>query len=316
VTLVPFTCDPDLVRPDGVDPGRSPKLDWLPINNLVVNDEYQRPISISGKKNIFKIMQQFSWSRFSPVICREVPGKGLYEIIDGQHRTTAAFNMGYDAVPAMIVSCSDEEAARIFAAVNGTIMRMSPLAVYKAALAGGEQWAVECREAAEAAGCEILRYPIARKHQRPLQTMAVTSIRRVHAVHGPAILKAAFRLLAASQNSHALGFLSSYLITQWSRIIASRPGWAGNVDSLVGAVKMLAINLTLIQPQDVEQQILRKIGDGRQSSEAANTIKAKVRELLERSKCTSAGLIATQLRLPYAQVDRLIAEIKAEREAS
>lgn len=293
------------------NPGRPPELAWLSLAQLKINTTYQRPVTTGGMNTIKRIMANFSWSRFSPVIVRRVPGpKEIYEIIDGQHRSTAALNCGYDKVPAMIVKCTDEEAARIFAAVNGNVTPMQALSVYKAALAGGEPWAVECRDAAKNAGCEILVYPVPLKKQKPLQTMSVQSIKRVWSTHGPKVLEATFRLLAASRESETQGFLTSYLILHWGRILASRPGWVSNLDRVVAVLRVMAVNVAHIAPVDLEAKLSERIGDGRKG-DAFEDIRAKVAELFDRRM--SANFIATQLRLPYAEVERIIQALRAEK---
>lgn len=293
------------------DPGRPPELAWLSIKSLRNNTTYQRPVTTGGLNTIKRIMANFSWSRFSPVIVRRVPGsEEIYEIIDGQHRSTAALNCGYDKVPAMIVRCSDAEAARIFAAVNGNVTPMQALSVYKAALAGNEQWAVECKAAAEAAGCSILTRPTPYREQKPLQTNSIQSIKRVWSTHGPKVLEATFRLIAASRESETKGFLTSFLILHWGRILGSRPGWVRNIDRVVTALRVMAVNVALIDPADLEFRISERIGDGRKG-DALDDIKAKVVELYDRR--LSTNIIATQLRLPYAEVERIVREIKGEK---
>lgn len=309
-----MTLDPlvkfDTQFPTSGKPGKPPELKWLRLASLVVNTDYQRPVTTGGMNTIKRIMAAFSWSRFSPVIVRRVPGPvETYEIIDGQHRSRAALNCGYDLVPAMIVHCTEEEAARIFAAVNGNVTPMQPLAVYKAALAGGEQWAVECRDAARKAGCEILLYPVPKSKQKPLQTMAVQNIKRAWAQHGPQNLEATFRVLAGSRDSHLPGYLTSYLIQHWSRILASRPGWMANPGQVIEAMRMLALSLAFEEPQSAEHKIDQHIGDGRKGDALAD-LKIKVADALGRR--LSAQMISASLRLPYAVVDRLIAEIRAD----
>lgn len=291
--------------------GKPPVLEWLSLTALYVNTDYQRPVTAAGLNTIKRIMADFSWSRFSPVIVRVIPGKVVhYEIIDGQHRATAAFNCGYDRVPCMVVHCSDPEAARIFAAVNGNVTPMQPLAVYKAALAGREPWALECKAAAEAAGCQLLTYPIPKAKQKPLQTMAVQGIRQVWRQHGAKPLEAAFRLLSASRGAEVPGFLTSLLIVRWTRVLASRPGWMANIERVRETLRVMALNLTLEEVEQAEHKIEQRIGDGRKG-EALEDLKAKVAEAMGRR--LSSQMIAASLRLPYAEVERLVAEIKGEK---
>src|SRR5437868_11859154 len=80
------------------DIGPAPDLRWLPIDRLVIDDSYQRPIAFAGRRNINAIANAFDWRRFSPVIVAPVEG-GSYAIVDGQHRTTAAAAIGITSVP-------------------------------------------------------------------------------------------------------------------------------------------------------------------------------------------------------------------------
>ena len=66
-----------------------PQLRWLPIDQLVVDSSYQRPIDDTGRAEIARMAQEFSWSCFSPVIVASVEN-GKFAIIDGQRRATAA----------------------------------------------------------------------------------------------------------------------------------------------------------------------------------------------------------------------------------
>lgn len=305
-TLQPLSSAYSTLR-RSTDAGKPSHLEWLPVRALVVNTAYQRPITKTGEATIERIMASFAWSRFSPLIVRRVPGAvELYEIIDGQHRATAALCCGYDCVPAMIVRASDVEAAQIFAGVNGTVTPMQPLSVYKAAIAGGEQWAVECRDAAAAAGCEILRYPVPRLKQKPLQTMSIQAIRRAWQQHGPVVLAATFRLLAAGRQSTELGYLTSRLIQNYNRILASRPGWVTNIEAACSAVRAMSLNLMLEESTVAEKKIAARIGDGRRG-DAEDDVRARVAEALSRK--LTRQMIAASLRLPYAEVDRLVSEI-------
>jgi hypothetical protein len=132
------------------EPGPAPMLTWLPVEKLIIDEAYQRPLGKSNWVAIEKIAANFQWSRFAPVLVAPIAG-GLYAIIDGQHRTHAAAMCGITEVPAMAVQVGVEEQSRAFAWVNSQSIRVTQFHILKAALVAKEDWAVRA-EAAVAGG--------------------------------------------------------------------------------------------------------------------------------------------------------------------
>ncbi|MBI1620099.1 ParB N-terminal domain-containing protein [Aquamicrobium zhengzhouense] len=140
-----------LKRPANVDSGPAPMLQWIRIEQLVVDDSYQRDLKAGNWKTIQRIAEAFRWSRFSPVFVAPVEG-GRFAIIDGQHRTHAAAICGFAEVPCQVVQMSLEEQAASFAAVNGLVTKVTLQQIFKAALTAGETWAIECDRICRDAG--------------------------------------------------------------------------------------------------------------------------------------------------------------------
>ncbi|MFN3868998.1 MAG: ParB N-terminal domain-containing protein, partial [Hyphomicrobiaceae bacterium] len=91
--------------------GERAELCMLPLDRLVVDESYQRPITGKGRLNINRIVAKFDWRKFAPLVVTEVDG-GRYAIIDGQHRATAALmHPDVHLVPCMVVKASVAEAA-------------------------------------------------------------------------------------------------------------------------------------------------------------------------------------------------------------
>src|ERR1700722_18241431 len=128
-------------KPNSTSPGAVPMLQWLKIEDLVVDPAYQRPIVGNGRRNVDRIAREFSWSFFAPVVVAPVEG-GKFAIIDGQHRTTAAAPVGFESVPCQVVIAAREEQAAAFKAINGIITPISRMALHAAALLAQEPWAV------------------------------------------------------------------------------------------------------------------------------------------------------------------------------
>lgn len=103
-------------------PGPAPQLEWIKIEKLVVDGQYQRGISRRGAANIAQIAEHFDWSKFAPVIVAPLEG-GQYAIVDGQHRTTAAMLREVPSVPCQIVQADRAKQAAAYAAVNGNVTK-------------------------------------------------------------------------------------------------------------------------------------------------------------------------------------------------
>lgn len=152
--------------------GPVPDQRWLPIASLVVDPSYQRDVTGSGRNNVRRIAETFSWCKFSPVICSPVPG-GSYAIIDGQHRTTAAALLGFRDVPCQVVVAGRREQAEAFTAINGNTTRMTGQAMFAARVASGDPAAAEIQAACAGCGVTILRYAQGAADMKPGQTLAV-----------------------------------------------------------------------------------------------------------------------------------------------
>lgn len=286
-----------------IDAGPPPRMEWLAIGQLGIESDYQRPVTAQGRKTIEKIARGFDWAQFSPVIVRPV-GKDRFAVIDGQHRTTAALIRGYEKVPAYIVAADGARAARIFAAVNGTVTRLSSLAIYKAGLAGAEDWALAVQRVSTAAGVSVLLYPVAASQMRPHQTLAVSTIRQMIAIRGEDETIAALKLFRASKGSEKPGAWGAKRILACGNLITAHPGWLRDVDRLCHAAS--SIDFQFGDYAACEARLVKQLGDGRGDSVSWRAIVARVHDL--KTRRLSPQMIAAQLRLPYAEVERALLE--------
>ena len=154
------------------DVGPAPLLQWIPINQLVVDAAYQRPILGAGRQNVNRIAAHFDWTKFAPVIVAPIEG-GLFAVVDGQHRTTAALLVGISSVPCQVIQADPSRQASAFRAINGSTTRVSALALHAAAIVAGDTDAVALDRVCREAGVEILRYPVSSDRIRPGQTLAL-----------------------------------------------------------------------------------------------------------------------------------------------
>jgi hypothetical protein len=203
-----------LTRPDvnisrSKSAGRPPRLDFLPLSKLRIDDAYQRPIERRGIATIVRICNEFDWNRFSPLIVAPVPGGDVFAIIDGQHRATAALLLGYEKVPCAIVEAHARDQAAIFTAVNGNVTPVSILQLFKAARAAGTEWAVTLDQVCTGSGLKPLVYPKPKSTIKPFETMAIGTLRRNIARFGAERVATALRQAARQPGADEPGFWNS-----------------------------------------------------------------------------------------------------------
>lgn len=139
------------------DPGEVPVLDWLDKNLIDVDPLYQRPLD---EARVNKILAGFTWSSFGAVVV--VPQEdGRYHVSDGQHRLAAAkLHPKVGHVPAVVVKVEDVPAeAAVFVQINRVRKNVSPLELFFAQLAAGDDEAVTVLQVCERAGVRIPKHP-------------------------------------------------------------------------------------------------------------------------------------------------------------
>lgn len=211
-------CKPPLIR----DPGPEPLQDWLPIDKLVIDPEYQREVRADGRRAIERIATNFEWSKFSPVICSPV-SLGRYAIIDGQHRTTAALLCGIKRVPCHILALDRAGQASAFAAINGNVTKITTWAVYKAALAAGEGWAVQARDVAHAAGCRLMTTNKSSSEKQGGEIYGITSMREMIARHGAGKVTLALKAYQQSVYGNLPIAWANTVLFAWVQAVATHP---------------------------------------------------------------------------------------------
>ncbi|MGO4526460.1 ParB N-terminal domain-containing protein [Microvirga sp. 2MCAF35] len=234
-----------LEKPTGIDAGAVPMLQWLKIEDLLVDPTYQRPIVGQGRRNVIRIAQSFSWACFSPVVVSPIEG-GKFAIIDGQHRTTAAALAGFDSVPCQVVIATQEDQAIAFKAINGVTVPISPMALYSAAVVAREPWALEVADVCLRADVELLRYPLPVERQRPGQTMAVGAIARCLNRYGQATLITALQCVTQT-NNNVPGALTARVIRAICEVLHSNPVWRDGGLTLLEAFD--SIDLAALQSE-------------------------------------------------------------------
>lgn len=217
------------------DIGARPQLVMLPVDRLVVDDTYQRPITPQGRSNILRIIESFDWRKFAPVIVVPVDD-GNYAIIDGQHRATAALmHPKVDLVPCMVIEATTQEAAACFAAINGAVTSMQLGQMFHARVASGEMFAVAISDLCRRAGVRILKAKAGADDYQVGDTLAVGSIEQMVKKHGESAVEIA---LTAITNGGNAGLLRADVIKAVTLCVVENAASEETAIAVLGALSL------------------------------------------------------------------------------
>lgn len=133
-----------------------PKIAWLSLDQLVVDETYQRALSSNSKRLIRRLVETWDWNCFKPLSVAAAGG-GLYEVIDGQHTAIAAATHGaVETLPCLVLDARTlKERASAFVGINRDRVPLTPFALYQARLAAGDEEAVAVDRALTTAGANL-----------------------------------------------------------------------------------------------------------------------------------------------------------------
>ncbi|MCC8963735.1 ParB N-terminal domain-containing protein [Bradyrhizobium sp. Pear76] len=221
-----------------IDRKEKPQLFWIAISALRVDERYQRKIiGRTSEKSVLSIAEHFSWAKFAPVIVAEVSGAdGLYAIIDGQHRTTAAALRGIRDVPCLVMKADFAEQANAFAAINGSVTAISTMQLYHARVAAGEADATAFKEACDEAGVTVCRYPVAAKDMTVGQTVSPARLETQLKRYGRATFVAALRCITKTTDGN-IGMVRAPVVEALCTVLNGEPTWGGSDERLIAAMQ-------------------------------------------------------------------------------
>jgi hypothetical protein len=205
-----------------------PLLQWVPVQDLRIDDEYQRPLGPASWAAIQRIADQFDWGKFGCVKVAPLEG-GLFALVDGQHRVHAAALRGCRTVPAEISRLTLRQQAEAFVTINARTMRVTPHQLFRAALAAGEDWALATDRAVSEAGCELARLNnVPAKLKRPGQVFALDTVRRLVVAGHARAVTAGLRALRAIEAGGPMdvALYDGALLRPWLGAVAAVPGGA------------------------------------------------------------------------------------------
>lgn len=196
----------------------APQILFIDIDQLVIDDRYQRPLNAGNRAAIRRIASDFHWARFTPVIVAPAEGGG-YALIDGQHRAHAAALCGFTSIPAMVALVAPEEQAQAFIDINTRQIRVTGHQIYRAALIAGDEWALACRDAVAEAGCRLMTSNFSTKDRKPGQVFAINTIRGMVEARQNAAVTAGLKALLDYEPDSVPNF-SDALLTPWLKAAA------------------------------------------------------------------------------------------------
>lgn len=209
------------------DIGPQGKLEWLPLSSLVIDPAYQREILDTGKSNIRRMIEGFSWALFG-VLVVGIRGSDQYAIIDGQHRATAALMHGsISLVPCVVLRGGQADEARAFSSINGNVTRIHALQSFRAKVIAGDPGAVNLVEMCRSAGVTIAPYP--KTDLEPGETLALGTIRVSIGRNRMDATLDALRLLRATDPQRGL---AAACILAAADVMAKNPEWRTKIATI------------------------------------------------------------------------------------
>lgn len=175
--------------------GEPPALVWIALEELVINDAYQRHISEKSVTLIRRMVARFDWGRVKALSVVAIGG-GKYEVIDGQHTAiAAATHGGIETLPCLLTRDRDAAMrAADFVSLNRDRLAMTPMQVFFAELAAGEELAGDVDRGVRAAGGRVLKYPPPHAKFDVGDAVCVAQLRALARAGGVAYVKRAVRI--------------------------------------------------------------------------------------------------------------------------
>ena len=216
------------------------ELAWVEVSDLRIDPKYQRPVGPKGERNIKQVIENFSWSLFSPlVVCRR-PG-GLYAVIDGQHRAIAArTHGGIDKVPALIINGDQSDEAKAFSVINGAVTSISPTQIWHARVVAGDIGAIRLERIFDRVGVSVPRYAKQTSQMVKGETVSIDAVEKAFKQYGGAALELALRTIVDTKDGNP-GYIRGPIVKATASVLAAKPGWLANPDGVMRAVRKVGI---------------------------------------------------------------------------
>jgi len=196
-----------------------PDLIWVDLADLVVDRTYQRSMTYAGRRAVQRIADGFDWRKYEPILIAPA-ADGKFAVVDGQHRAHAAGVCGIRSIPAMCVAMTIVQQAQGFTAINRDRIKVRAEQIYRAELAAGAPWALECKAAVNAAGCVLATGNASTAQKKPRTVFSVNLIRRMVAAGEASAVTAGLAGIAGSQQAEAIESYGGPVLAIWLPAVA------------------------------------------------------------------------------------------------
>ena len=240
--------------------GARPDLDWVAVDLIDVDSNYQRDIKPAL---VDKILRRFSWAKFGALVLAR-KDDGCFNVVEGQHRWKAAsLHPDVEAVPAVIVGHEDVAGeASMFLAINRDRMAVSSVEQYWAGLAAGDESSVAVSKVLASAGCDVVP---SNGYYRPNLTNSISAVKRCLERYGDGATRRALLVIREAWPNEAKA-LRGTLITALARVIRNNGGTIADPD-LVAALRPQSM-----AKMTAHAEQLRKLAGGAADVALAKTV--------------------------------------------
>lgn len=217
-------------RPRSFPPvlGTPPSIEWVLVNDLIVDGEYQRSIeSETSRRLIAAIAAHWDWRLCMPLaVSRRDDGR---YVIDGQHRLAAAkMRPDIPHLPCCIASYDGPaDEAAMFVAANRARRAINRLDDFHAALVAGDEDALEINRVVQAAGLKVSRQT-GSQAWIPGEVAFTSSIATVMGRHGEELVLEALTAISEAFAGQVLSNGASVFLGL-TRILAAPPEGLDNL---------------------------------------------------------------------------------------
>ncbi len=196
------------------DLGPSPRLEWLPLERLSVDRRYQREMGKDNWAHVHRILREWNWLHYQPIVVAPKEGGEGYVVVDGQHRLEAAKKHPLiDRLPCYVVDAVDvAQQARAFVALNARRIGVTRLQRFWAAYAAGEPTAKRIHRICSEAGVTITKSGGVLPPKTTFATFTIEKLLKVGGTH----VTTALKILARTHGDKPDVFKSAwiYALTQ------------------------------------------------------------------------------------------------------